>query len=421
MSPSGATVNDGSLANPWPISYAITGAGGTIASGDTVFCRGGSYSGTYASTLSTANPIKFVAYHDGVRREKPILNGRFQFTGARQWLWGWEVFDSTPTSGPQIGIDMFSVQGKLINCIVHDAGHSGVGFWHNCLGGEMNGCISYNNGTADNLDHGIYFNNTTSIKTLKDCIVFNNWAYGFHGYSPVEGELVGITLDGCVGFGGHGIGAFVSPDVMIGGSTVDTLSVTTFCGFKPDGYTSVDLGYIGGSDTNEDAVVNRCTFVGTPGVQYNRWSGMVQTSNRSIAYGSKPTSGTSIIVRANSYESGRGHVVIYNWASAADVAVDISPIVSVGSFYYLRSVQSMSGATVLSGTYGGGSVQIPMSAITAAGPIGRSPTRPLPTTGPIFDTFLVQSEWTDTDPPIGPDPGERISGRGFYRRRRRTR
>jgi hypothetical protein len=48
------------------------------------------------------------------------------------------------------------------------------------------------------------------------------------------------------------------------------------------------------------------------------------------------------------------------------------------------------GAPVMSGTYSGGSIDIPMNGVTPPVPIGGSPRTPIKT-GPAFDVFLVTS------------------------------
>ena len=53
-------------------------------------------------------------------------------------------------------------------------------------------------------------------------------------------------------------------------------------------------------------------------------------------------------------------------------------------------MQDVFGAPVLSGTYGGGFVAIPMSGVTPPTPIGGSPRPPIKT-GPNFDAFVVTS------------------------------
>jgi len=95
-----------------------------------------------------------------------------------------------------------------------------------------------------------------------------------------------------------------------------------------------------------------------------------------------------VFVRPSRYEVGRGNVIIYNWGRQASVSVDLSGVLQVGSRYEIRDAQNIFAAPVASGTYGGGSVSIPTSGVTAAQVVGGSPTAP-PRTGPDFDVFVV--------------------------------
>jgi hypothetical protein len=303
-----------------------------------------------------------------------------------------EDYHSNPNTNVNIILNLFGDGVKAINNIVHDSPMSGIGFWHDVNGGELYGNISYNNGTHDNLDHGVYFNNTdAAIKFLRDNIIFNNWAYGLHGYSSTAGELVNISMDGNIPFGGTGIGAFVSSDLLIGGSSVQNLTVQNHSSFKPDGYRSHDIGYASGSGANGTLTYSGNYLVGSPAAILSRWN----TVNRPVAsteieYASRPTSGTVIRIRPNVYEPGRGHVSIYNWGLAASVAVDLSTVLSVGAQYVIHHVFNLFGSPVVSGTYAGGTVSIPMTAVAPPTPIGRAFKRTPSAVGPAFGAFLVR-------------------------------
>ena len=97
-----------------------------------------------------------------------------------------------------------------------------------------------------------------------------------------------------------------------------------------------------------------------------------------------------VFLRPNRYEPGRANLVIYNWSRQATVPVDLSGIVRVGDRYDVRNVQDFFGAPVLSGTYTGGPVDVPMAGVIPVAPLGGSPTSP-PQTGPDFGVFVVTS------------------------------
>ncbi len=367
-----------SQSSPCSLSTALGKSGE-----DTVWLREGTYGGF---NLARANAV--VRAYPG---ERVRVNGSVSQNAPNGVLWGLEVYQSNPTSNNQIGITAYGVGTKLINNVVHDAGNTGIGFWWNTNGGEAYGNIVYNNGTHDNLDHGIYFNNKgPATKKLTDNVVFNNWAYGFHGYSGSSGELTNIELDGNVAFGGHGIGKYVSDDILVGGTAVQQLEVTDQYTYKPDGFTSVDLGYVSGGARNGTVTVTGGYFVGSPGLQLNRWNTVKKSGTTEINYSSHPSSGTVVAVRQNRYEAGRGHVIVYNWGQAGSVSVNLSQILQSGQQYTVHNVCDLYGSSVASGTYSGGSVSLSMATMRAPQPIGRSSRRSPPDCGGRFAVFLVE-------------------------------
>ena len=95
-----------------------------------------------------------------------------------------------------------------------------------------------------------------------------------------------------------------------------------------------------------------------------------------------------VAVQPNVYEAGRGTVIVYNWGVQPSVPVDLSGVLQAGDHYEVRSVQALFGAAVASGTYGGGSIGIPMTPISPPTPVGLA-SSPAPITGPAFDVFIV--------------------------------
>jgi hypothetical protein len=89
------------------------------------------------------------------------------------------------------------------------------------------------------------------------------------------------------------------------------------------------------------------------------------------------------------YVAGRGHIIIYNWTMAASVPVDLSPVLAPGDSFAVWNVQDLfAAAPLLSGTYTGAKVAIPMAGVTPPPPLGG--TRMPPRTAPEFDVFVVQ-------------------------------
>jgi hypothetical protein len=68
---------------------------------------------------------------------------------------------------------------------------------------------------------------------------------------------------------------------------------------------------------------------------------------------------TKVVLLPNEYESGRAHLVIFNWERLSDVQVDLSPALPVGSPFSIRDATSAYGTPIVSGTYNG-VVRIPI-------------------------------------------------------------
>src|SRR5205823_14806123 len=84
-----------------------------------------------------------------------------------------------------------------------------------------------------------------------------------------------------------------------------------------------------------------------------------------------------VFVRPKQYEPGRANVIIYNWTRQGSVPVDLSGVLEVGDRFEVHNVQDLWGTPVISGTYGGGAVSLPMNGVTPPQPIGGSPVAPL--------------------------------------------
>jgi hypothetical protein len=99
-----------------------------------------------------------------------------------------------------------------------------------------------------------------------------------------------------------------------------------------------------------------------------------------------PPTGTLVFIQPNIYEPGRANITIYNWDLASTVSVDLSGVLSVGATYQIQNAQDFFAAPVLSGTYDGNPVSIPMTGLSVATPVGW--TAP-PPSGPQFNAFVL--------------------------------
>jgi len=99
------------------------------------------------------------------------------------------------------------------------------------------------------------------------------------------------------------------------------------------------------------------------------------------------TSGTKIFLRPNRYEPGRANIVVYNWDNSPRVAVDVRPVLDLGTAYEVRNAEDFFSPPVLTGTFDGQPLQLPMTGLTVAKPMAA--LRTPPPTGPTFNVFVL--------------------------------
>ena len=462
VSPSGSSGGDGSATRPWDLQTALSGAGGRLQPGDTVWLRGGTYTGSFTSSLrgTQAAPIIVRQYpgeratidRNGLSGESLVVDGTWTI------FWGFEIKNSaTARFGSGLAVRPAGVyvrnasNVKLINLIVHDTGHGTYveASAHNI---EIYGWIIFNGG-SDNASrgdgHGIYIRNDgTTPKVVRDNVIFNQFGFGLHGYAEGGDRLDHMVFEGNAVFNNGDISAFDSPNMILGGvtsATNDTIRNNMFY-FSPGAGTSVRnvrIGYdvnvngtalfegntvVGGNQVVDitywnDLTMRNNTFVGTGRIlaladngptgytwsnnrhyrdpsatawrevstdyTFSGWQQATGLGGSDVAPSATPTQ-TQVFVRPNQYEAGRAHVIVYNWSGQGTVAVDLSGVLRIGDPYEIRNVQDVLGAALVSGIYSGGSISIPMVAVTPAQPIGGSPNAPR-ATGSAFGVFLVTS------------------------------
>jgi hypothetical protein len=446
VSATGTSGGAGSIDSPWNLATALNGGNGKVQPGDTIWLRGGTYRGTFKNALNgtAAAPI-VVRQYPG---ERATVDGFIDAYGSYTWFWGFEIAQSNPVSTSERGIDARGPGERFINLVVHDVGGSGIGFWMEDVDGEVYGCIVYNNGVHENLDHGIYTIARDGAHDVFDNVVFNNQAYGIHVYGESGQALNNVHLQGNVSFNNGSISNNVSakPNVLVGGAGIPAKGIrvvdNTLLYSNPVSEINLRLGrrestenqdlvvtgnYVSGGDpvvevTNwTQTTFSGNTFIGSAamtaltdatlsgyqwgtntyyrdpaasaweykdvGYTFGGWKTATGLDATSSTVSGSPT-GTRVVVRANKYERGRAHIIVNNWNQQPTVAVDVSSVLAVGDRYEVRSVQNVFGAPVASGTYSGGTIKVPMTAIPGPKPVGRSTPTP-PVTGPKFDVFLL--------------------------------
>lgn len=348
-------------------------------------------------------------------------------------------------------IDTWAPGSRFINNIIHDT-RQGISSWSEAVNSETYGNVIYNNGfmaTDRGHGHGIYIQNETGTKAIYENILFNQFALGIQVYGSGDNSFVrNFDIEGNMAFN-NGILAGANERANnllvaggIGGSQGITVKYNAFYN-TPDannGYNSLgflwstgnrdvvatDNYFVGGYDALDLYAWNSVNFTGNTvyskggtnmmmntsgngtsgysidrntyygagkynfngsGLDFNGWRSNTGFDGSSTSNSGDPT-GVWTSVRPNKYEPGRANISIYNWDQRSSVAVDISQAIAVGRNFEIRDVQNFYGSPVLSGTYSGGTVNIPMSGLTVAPANGSVPNSPAHT-GPQFGAFVL--------------------------------
>ena len=433
VAPNGVAGRDGSLANPIDLVSALSSSG-PARPGDTIWLRGGTYRGAFTSTLNgTSTAPITVRQYPGERAT--LDNGgtptlpTLVVNGSWTVFWGFEIMNSNPTrfidiSGRGTGLDVYGANTKFINLVIHDA-QNGVGFWSSAVNAELYGSLIFNNGiewTDRGHGHSIYTQNASGTKRIQDNIMFNGFSFGIHAYTQ-GGAIDNFVMDGNVSFN-HGVlsSGGLKSDLLLGGGQVARNPVITnnhLYNSPGLGGRGADIGY-GTACTNgtvqnnvfvsDTALMFNCSATTLSGNQIYGGYNVSAGSYPSNTYHSSRPTGSWVSVRPNRYEPGRGHIVIYNWARAAQVAVNLSQAgLAAGDVYEIRDAQNFYGPPIATGVYGGGTVNVPMTSTVVALPVGNAHVTPRHT-GPDFGVFVVmRTSGTATPPAEAPTASLTVS------------
>jgi hypothetical protein len=441
VSSSGSAGNTGSIGSPWDLQTALNQPA-AVRPGDTIWLRGGTYRGGYRSNLAGAAgaPILVRAYPG----ERAVLDGNnaaaksagrvLSVYGAHTWFWGFEVMSSETnppvnSSGPNNpeGITIYdSHHIKLINLVVHDMIGQGIAFWSENSDSEIEGCLVYYNG-LNSWDHGIYLQNQVGTKRLVNNLIFQQASHGIHAYGSTVAYLDNIQLEGNTVFNSGYLAGVSGRNILLGGGRIAANPVvksnyTYFTAFD----NNSNIGYLAGATNGQ--VTGNYFIAGNVALRLINYSGTFtgnfltgetdpsdlaarHPSNTYLA--ARPTSGSTVFVRPNAHEAGRAHITVYNWARTSTVSADLSPAgLPIGASFEIRDAQNYFGPPVLTGTYAGNPVTLPMTGLPMAVPVRFA--APAHTTAE-FGAFVVIPLGSTSVPPPPPPPPPSGSGlKGEY-------
>src|SRR5438445_11015133 len=101
--PAGTPRGDGTRDRPWDLATALSGGRGRVQPGDTIWLRGGTYTGNFDGTLTgtSAAPI-VVRQYPG---ERATIDGNLHVNGAYAIYWWLEITLSTTSGYANVAID----------------------------------------------------------------------------------------------------------------------------------------------------------------------------------------------------------------------------------------------------------------------------------------------------------------------------
>ena len=351
--------------------------------------------------------------------ERATLDGNYaghdptlEIHGVYAWYWGFEITNSDPTRWSDtpfvpparrgMAVEVEGDHVKLIHLVLHDT-NQGVLTASSANDTEIAGCLIYYNG-YDAPDrghgHGIYVQNDSgnATKRVHDNIIFEQFGYGLHGYTE-SGKLDHIEYDGNTVFDNGGLSSHGwDTNILLGGlKRAVNPTITSNATYNQDHHGANNLGYRAGCsgpmvkdnylDGDTALKIVSCSNVTMTGNSfYDTVSGFTPSQFPNNTYYSSRPGGSKVFLRPSAYESGRAHLTVYNWDLASSVAVDVSSLMTPGTEWVLLNAQNPFGAAVATGTYSGGTLDVPMTALTPATPIGAS--RPA-ATGPEFNAFVL--------------------------------
>lgn len=462
VDPAGTSSGDGSSERPWDLTTALAHPE-SVKPGDTLWLRGGVYRGSFESTLTGTAELPIVVRQAPGERATislevvPRLGAVLSLKGEYTHYEGFEVTNENPKRRTETGgswppdlvrgsVDIRGNHIRAVNLIIHDLG-TGVGFWNEGEGGELYGCLIYNNGWSGpdrGHGHAIYSQNSRGTKRIVDCILFQQFGHGLQVYGSAKTSLKNYYIAGNIAFNNgilHRSDQF-SRNLHVGGeSPLEEIVIEKnytwnsalqvgypwgpangsvlvrdnylhgqtsiyFPGkteFRGNTFVSEDIPIliqVGEGNTEElefsgntyfckSARQNLATILsasGNLGKTTKAWKEAGHDRDGAIVEG-KPTE-AEVFVRANQYEQGRGHIAIYNWGGAERVPVDLSEVLDKGQRFRIHNARDPFGKAIHDGIYDGSAIEIPVQPGIRAHPVGM-PDHPLIEPEPDFGAYLV--------------------------------
>jgi hypothetical protein len=347
----------------------------------------------------------------------------------------------------QQNISVYGDHVKIINNIVDNSIGGGIGAGTKATNTEIYGNIVFHGGWQGpdrGHGHGMYFKNESGTKVISNNISFNNFQYPLQVFgtgSPIVGFDINKNItfgDGVLQEGANPEGIFMiggaipMEDMLINGNylyqdqdatnlqlgyadAATNISVSLSDNIISGGYYSVDIQEFNDLDFNGNIVVAGYRCVRMQGAtdlsQYNWGNNTYYDTDNDLSFHYNGTTSnfsdwqsdtgldaTSEIIRSlpsnivkvepNIYEANRGHIVVFNYEGLESIDVNLSLVLEEGVDYKIYDVENLFGDPVITDTYDGNPVSVPMNLTETTDPIAPVPNIPTHTSIE-FGAYLV--------------------------------
>jgi parallel beta-helix repeat protein len=180
-----------------------------LKAGDTLYVRAGTYVGRINSnqiTIPTGTSWSTAVRIAGYPGERVILQAPSGggVVGLAHSYIQYVIFDNLVFDGAwagNFGTSVISLWGganhvRFVNVEVKNSPSQGITvFWGNGLSSDFNefiDCDVHDNGTEDNLDHGLYISSGNTL--VEGCRIYNNKAWGVHIYNGYSGQTANNNI-----------------------------------------------------------------------------------------------------------------------------------------------------------------------------------------------------------------------------------
>jgi len=206
---------NGSVVYPFDLATALSSK--NIQPGQTLWLRGGTYTGDFVNLLSGSDDVNRITIRP-YNKETVIIDGSLtngKTDGSIQYvdIRNIRITNSDPNRGSEltapeditraVGYNNYAPHARFLNCIIDNCGVS-VGDWSMAHDALLYGVLAINGGWMDTLrghGHALYVQNKTGNKTIKHCIAAPHFGrtlacYGtdiINGFRMLENVFIEAT------------------------------------------------------------------------------------------------------------------------------------------------------------------------------------------------------------------------------------